>query len=144
MNLPLTRQRTIHENEIDFIDEAVRTSGLPGGSVELEWEPHSVTFNGKIELHAVQYDCRALLGTACWTVRRVGATEPFQSCSCGALARESADGTYGSLRTAVAAALGELVRLKILESFPETKPEIPRDRPEAAAANHPPNDLLRV
>ncbi|HEX4085711.1 MAG TPA: hypothetical protein VHY22_12415 [Chthoniobacteraceae bacterium] len=143
MNISASRQRNIQEGETAFIQQAVRASGLPEGSVELDWEPHAVKFNGAVELQAVLYDCRGLLGTPCWTVRRLASPEPAMPCTCGALVREGADGTYGSLRAGVAAALGELVRLRVFDSLPDLAEPILRDQPLTSPATGP-ADFLRT
>lgn len=110
-----------------MIEEAIRISGLHPESVPVVWNLHSVQIGNLVEIQAVLFDCRGLLDTPCWIVNRMAMPEPPQACSCGALARESCSGTYGSLsgtygsiRGAVATALAEIVRARVMAAPPET------------------------
>jgi len=131
MDISASRKREFHEKEVAFIKDAVLASGLDPASIDLAWDPHAVVLNGAVEIQAVLFDCRGLLDTPCWSVRRFAPSESGQPCSCGALARESADGTYGSLKAAVAAALAEMVRSRVLANltdFAEPVPPILKQR----------------
>jgi hypothetical protein len=132
MDIPPSRKRPFQDKEITFIEDAIKASGLT--ATELQWTAASVKFNNAVELQAVLYDCRGPLETSCWSVRRLAVVQEAQPCSCGAIVRESADGTFGSLKTAVAAALAELVRSRVLASMPEGSEPILKVRPANPAA----------
>jgi hypothetical protein len=129
MDLPASRKREFHEKEVSFIQDAIRASGLDPASIDLAWDSHAVTLNGVVEIQAVLFDCRGLLDTPCWSVHRFVAADAAQPCSCGALVRESADGTYGSLRAAIAAALAETVRSRVLANLTDSSEPILKERP---------------
>lgn len=119
-----------------MIQKAIRASGLLPGSVNVDWDPNAVTLNRSVKIEAVLFDCRGLLDTACWTVRCMVAAESSRACCCGALAREvEANGTYGSLRTAAAAALAELVRMRVLAGVPDSSQTIKKERPPMPAVS---------
>jgi len=116
MDIPASRKREFDAKEISLIGEAIRASGLDAASIPLTWLPHAVQFDGIVEILPVLFDCRGPLETRCWIVRRFAAQAAPEACSCGILVREAASGTYGSLRTAVASALAEVVRARVLDS----------------------------
>ena len=128
MNIPASRQREFHDKEIPLIEEAIRISGLHPESVPVVWNLHSVQIGNLVEIQAVLFDCRGLLDTPCWIVNRMAMAEAPQACSCGALARESCSGTYGSLRGAVATALAEIVRARVMAALPETSDPLVTER----------------
>lgn len=128
MDIPASRKREFHQNEITFVQEAICLSGLDPVTIKVEWDPQMVSLNGSVEIHAVLFDCRGLLDTPCWLVRRLAAAEGAQACSCGELVREAAAGTYGSLRTAVAAAIAEVVRLRVLSNTADPSEPILKER----------------
>ncbi len=74
-------------------------------------------------------------------IRRSAAPEGGQACACGQLVREVATGTYGSLRTAVAAALAETVRSRVLDQLADSSEPILKERPEEQAPVSP-NDFI--
>jgi hypothetical protein len=128
MNIPASRQRKFHEKEVSLIEEAIRMSGLHPESVPVVWDTHSVLIGKVVEVQAVLFDCRGLLDTPCWIVSRTAMPEPPEACSCGALARESCSGTYGSLKAAVATALAEIVRKRVMSALPESSDPILKAR----------------
>jgi len=134
MDLPTSRKRVFQENEVTFIQEAIRASGLDPDSITLAWDPHWVTFNRAVEIQPVLFDCRGALDTPCWVVRRSSAPETEEVCSCGALGREAATGTYGSLKVAVAAAIAEIVRLRVLANIADSSNPVLRERPAGQPA----------
>ena len=126
MDIPASRKREFQQEEVAFINEAIRISEVD--TISVVWNPHSVRFNGGVEIHPVLFDCRASLNTPCWIVRRLSAGEGPQACSCGELVREAVAGTYGSLKTAVAAAIAEVVRLKVLANLVDFSQPILKER----------------
>ena len=132
MDIPPSRKREFQEKEISFVQEAISKSGLEG--VTPVWTRHSVQFNGVVELQPVLFDCRGLLDTPCWTVRSMATPEAAQTCSCGALVREVATGSYGSLKAAVAAAMAEIVRSRVLANIADTSEPILKERPAGQPA----------
>jgi len=127
MNIPASRKREFHEKEVAFIQEAICASGLH--AITPVWNPDSVGFNRVVEIRPVLFDCRGSLDTPCWIVRRSSASEGSQACSCGELVREAATGTYGSLKAATAAALAEVVRLRVLANIADSSEPILKERP---------------
>ena len=107
---------------------------MPPESITLDWEPHSVQFNRVVAIYPVLFDCRGSLDTPCWNVRRTAAPESSRTCECGELVREAATGTYGSLKTAVAAALAEVVRRRVLENIADSSEPISKERPAGQPA----------
>jgi hypothetical protein len=139
MDITASRKREFNEEEAAFIHKALRISEVD--TISLVWNPHCVRFNGVVEIHPALFDCRGLLDTPCWIVRRLSAAEGPQACSCGALVREAAAGTYGSLKTAVAAAIAEVVRLRVLANLDDLSQRILKERPAGPpAACH--NDFI--
>lgn len=134
MDIPAARKREFNPSEITFVQEAICLSGLDPVTIKLEWDPHMVSLNGAVEIHAVLFDCRGLLDTPCWLVRRLSAGAGAQACGCGELVREAATGTYGSLKTAVAAAIAEVVRLRVLENTTDPSQTILKERTEEQQA----------
>jgi hypothetical protein len=144
MDISPSRKREFHDEEVAFIKEAVKASGLDPSSIDLTWNPYSVVLNRAVEIQAVLFDCRGLLNTPCWSVHRFAVYGGPQACSCGALVREAADGTYGSLKAAVAAAIAEIARSRVLallrdfsEPIIQRDELLPEDRPQPA-----PNDFI--
>jgi hypothetical protein len=129
MEIPTARKREFDTKEVTFIQEAIGASGLDPASIDLVWESSSVNINRVVEVHPVLFDCRGLLNTPCWLVSRLSASEGPQACSCGELVREAATGTYGSLKTAIAAALAEVVRLRVLTNITDHSQPILKERP---------------
>jgi hypothetical protein len=114
MEIPIARKREFHDREITFIEEAIRASGVDPGSITLAWDSRWVHFNRVVEIYPILFECpRGSADIPCWIVRRSSLPEGPQTCSCGELVREAATGTYGSLKTAVAAAIAEVVRLRV-------------------------------
>jgi len=143
MDISASRKREFHEKEVAFIQEAIVASGLDPTSIDLAWDAHSVVLNGVVEIQAVLFDCRGLLDTPCWSVRRFVQADAGHACSCGALVRESADGTYGSLKAAIAAALAETVRSTVLANLPADFSEpIPKERPASDLPATSGNDFI--
>lgn len=142
MDISASRQREFLEKEVTYIQEAIRASGLDSASIDLAWNPHSVVLNRAVELQAVLFDCRGLLDTPCWSVRRFAQAETPQACSCGALVRESSDGTYGSLKAAVAAALAETLRAGLLANLTDFSEPILKEQSAAAQPAPAPNDFI--
>ncbi len=139
MNIPASRRREFDATETTFIHEAIRASGMD--AITPVWGPHSVSFNRVVELYPVLFDCRGALNTPCWIVNRLAAAEGPQACSCGELVREAATGTYGALKAAVAAALAEVVRLRVLANIGDSPEPILKERPAGQpAACH--NDFI--
>jgi len=134
MNIPDSRQSGFDATENTLAHEAIRESGL--GGVTLALDRHSARLNGEIEIRPAIFDCRGQLDTHCWVVRRLTGTRENRTCSCGALARNGAEGTYGSLMAAMAAALGEVVRLRVLAHVAGPADSILEERPATAAACH--------
>jgi len=141
MDIPASRKREFDAKEISLIGDAIRASGLDAASVPLTWEPHRVQLDNVVELLPVLFDCRGPLETRCWIVRRLAAQCAPEACSCGILVRESASGTYGSLRTAVASALAEVVRARVLDNIPDAGEVIPKAR-QMETASAAPNDFI--
>ena len=140
MNIPSSRKREFNEKEVTLIHEAIRASGLDPGSITVAWDTHWVRFDRAVEIQPILFDCRGLLDTPCWTVQRFSAPESHQACSCGELVRDAATGTYGSLKTAVAAAIAEVVRLRVLENLADSSEPIlkehpPKERPPGQPAS---------
>lgn len=134
MDIPASRKREFNTKELTFIPDAIRASGMDPASITLVWDPYSVSFNRVVEIHPVLFDCRGSLDTPCWIVRRLSALEGPQACSCGELVREAATGTYGSLKSAVAAALAEVVRLRVLANIADSSEPILKERPAGQPA----------
>jgi len=134
MEIPPSRKREFQENEVTFIKEAIGVSGLDPASITLAWDPHCVNFNRVVEIQPVLFDCRDALDTPCWLVRRSATAESAPTCACGELVREAATGTYGSLKTAVAAALAEVVRSRVLANIADTSEPILKERPAGQPA----------
>lgn len=141
MDIPATRKREFQESERTFIVDAIGASGLDPKSIELSWTLHSVSLNGAVELLPVLFDCRGMLDTPCWLVRRTPPVETSQPCSCGALVRDAASGVYGSLRSAVAASLGEAVRSAVLQKIADPAGGILKERLDGPAPASP-NDFI--
>jgi len=142
MDIPPSRKRELLEKEIAFIKDAVHSSGLDPALINLKWAPQSVVFDHVVELQPVLFDCRGLLDTACWLLRRFApAGDGSDACMCGSLVRGTADGTYSSLKAAMAAALAEVLRSRLLATLPDSAEPIHKrsqaDRPET-----PPNDFI--
>jgi len=129
MNIPASRQREFHDKEITLIREAVLASGLDPSSITLEWEAHVVRFDGLVEIHPALFDCRSVLNTPCWIVECRVKPEQARACSCGSLVREARTGVYGSLKTAVASAMAEVVRARVLTQIPDSSDTILNGRP---------------
>jgi len=132
MDIPPSRKRKFQEKEISFIQDAIRNAGLDG--ITPVWDPHGVQFNGVVEVQPVLFDCRGSLDTPCWIVHRFPASEKAQTCACGQLVREAATGTYGSLKEAVAAALAEIVRARVLTKLADCSEPILKERPAGQTA----------
>jgi hypothetical protein len=140
MDIPPSRKREFDEKEVTFIKEAILNSGLDEEFITLAWGRHSVDFNRVVEIQPVLFDCRGQLDTPCWIVHRAPASEGSKVCACGELVREAADGAYGSLKAAVAAAIGETVRATVLANIPDSPQTILKERP--AGQPTPCNDFI--
>ena len=132
MDIPPSRKREFQEKEISFVREAIAKSGLK--AITPVWSPHSVQFNGVAEIQPVLFDCRGLLDAPCWIVRRISVPGGARTCSCGTLVREAAEGTHGSLKEAVAAAMAEIVRSRVLANIADCSEPILRERPSGQPA----------
>jgi len=128
MDIPPSRKREFHEKEIAFINDALRVSGLDSSSITAAWEPHWVTFNGIVRIEPVLFDCHGWLDTPCWIVRRISTPDSSQTCACGQLVRDAVTGSYGTLREAVATAIGEVVRSRVLAAIPDSAEPIFKER----------------
>jgi hypothetical protein len=138
MNIPDLRQSSFDAAESRLVHEAIRESGLGGLTLTLDRE--SARLNGEIEIRPAIFDCRRQLDTRCWVVQRLTGAHGARTCSCGALARTGAEGTYGSLPAAMAAALGEVVRLRVLAHLADPADSISAERPATPAVCH--NDFI--
>ena len=135
MEIPIARKREFHDREITFIEEAIRASGVDPGSITLAWDSRWVHFNRVVEIYPILFECpRGSADIPCWIVRRSSLPEGPQTCSCGELVREAATGTYGSLKTAVAAAIAEVVRLRVLANIADCSEIVLKDRPAGQPA----------
>lgn len=112
-----------------MIKEAVLASGLDPASISVESHPHSVKFDGLVEIQPALFDCRSVLNTPCWIVSCSVRPEQAQACSCGSLVREARTGVYGSLKTAIASAMAEVVRARVLTQIPDSADTILSARP---------------
>ena len=127
MNIPASRQREFHEREVTLIREGVLASGLEPISIELQ--PRLVLLDGSVEIQPALFDCRGALNTPCWIVSCTAKQERAQNCSCGSLVREARTGVYGSLKTAIASAMAEIVRARILAQIPDSPDAVLNARP---------------
>ena len=133
MDIPPSRKRKFQEKEVSFIQEAILKSGLEPESIIPVWNPYWVNFNGVVEIQPVLFDCRGSFDTPCWIVSRTATLENAPTCACGELVRESATGTHGSLKAAVAAALAEIVRSRVMVAIADCSEPILKERPERPA-----------
>jgi hypothetical protein len=131
MNIPASRQREFHEQEVTLIKEAVLASGI---SISVAWFPHSVQFDGSVEIKPALFDCREVLNTSCWIVACSAKLEQAPACSCGSLVREARNGVYGSLKTAAASAIAEVVRARVLAQIPDSPETVLNARPSEQPA----------
>lgn len=116
-----------------MIREAIFASGINPESVAVKWEPNLVRFDDFVEIQPAMFDCRNLLNTPCWIVSCAVKPDQARACSCGSLVREARTGVYGSLKTAVASAMAEIARARVLTTIPDTSDTILNARPDEVA-----------
>ena len=135
MNIPASRQRTFHQKEVTLIKEGLQASVLGPASITTEWYPHAVRFDGLVEIQPALFDCRSVLNTPCWIVSSAVKPEQAHACSCGSPVREARTGVYGSLKTAIASAMAEVVRARVLTQIPDSADSILNARPAGQPAS---------
>ena len=132
------------EQDINTIHEAIFLAGLDAGSIAVESDRNFVNIDNSVEIQPVLFDCRGALETPSWIVRSLTNPAASEPCSCGIMTRGGEVGTYTVLRDAIAAAIAEVVRLKVMANLQD-----PRDSSADAGvpAAHLPklfqNDFIR-
>jgi len=144
MQTRICKKGKFEEKDLKSIQEAIRAAGLDPAAVIIESDWHFVNINKVVEIQPVLFDCRGLLDTPSWIVRRRDDSVAGEPCSCGVMTRGGEIGTYIDLQEAIAAAIAELVRLKVLAQLhhaPETASS--EKTPATTGAIHYPNDFIR-
>lgn len=115
--------------DLELIREAIHLAGLDRDILTIDSSWNFVNINDLVEIQPVLFDCQGTVNAPTWTVRRLNDphTEP---CSCGVMMRGAEIGTYTTLPEAVAVAVAEVVRLKMLAA-------LERCEHPAAAQEHP-------
>jgi hypothetical protein len=118
--------------DLDVVQAAIRLAGLDARSLVIKSGKHYLNINNSVEIQPLLFDCRGLLDTPSWIVRYSGDTASSELCSCGVTVRGGEIGTYTGVREAIAAAVAEVVRFKLLAELPRSAASS-----EAANSTHP-------
>lgn len=113
----LCKKGKFDANDLKTVREAFRIIGIGQDSIHIESDWHYVNINGAVEIQPLLFDCRGALDTPSWIVRDVSNPSSGEPCSCGVMTRGGEVGTYAGLDEAIAAAVAELVRQKVLANL---------------------------
>ena len=108
--------------DLKQIQEAIRLAGLDRDMVVIESDWHFVNINHAVEIQPVLFDCRGELDSPSWVVRNVADASSLEPCSCGVMERGGEIGKYQHLDGAIAAAIAEVVRLKVMAGLQHSVP----------------------
>ena len=143
MNKRACRKGKFDAADLRQIKEAIHLAGLDHDMIAIESDRHFVNINHAVEIQPVLFDCKGQLDAPSWVVRSVkdAALEP---CACGVMERGGEIGNYTSLPEAIAAAISEVVRLKVLAGLLESNQTFNSDHAAALHMLNPcKNDFIR-
>ncbi len=143
MHTRICQKGKFEEKDLKSIQEAIRAAGLDPAAVIIESDWHFVNINKVVEIQPVLFDCRGLLDTASWIVRRRDSSVADEPCSCGVMTRGGEIGTYNDLQEAIATAVAEVVRLKVLAKLHYTQEGASDKTSVTDNPIHYPNDFIR-
>ncbi len=104
-----TRKKSgFNKADLALVQAAIRLAGVDLHLLAIKSGKDFLNIDDTIEIHPL-----SLLGTRCWIVRLPAGTAFPGPCSCGATHRGEI-GTYTNKSEAVAAAIAEVIRLKLL------------------------------
>lgn len=104
------------QEALALVMEAVRAGAEAScsKSMSVEMGAHFISIDDCVEIQPLLFDCRGLLQAPSFVVRRIDALSS-RECECGEMLRGSEIGNTATLPEAVAIAVSEALRRKILE-----------------------------
>ena len=114
MNDKACKKGKFEAADLRQIQEAIHLAGLDRDMVVIESDWHFVNINHTVEIQPVLFDCRGEVDAPSWVVRSVADASTLEPCSCGVMERGGEIGKYPRLDEAIAAAIAEVVRLKVM------------------------------
>jgi hypothetical protein len=126
------------QEALALVREAVRAGaeGVSAQSMSVEVGPHFISIDQCVEIQPLLFDCRGLLRAPSFVIRRMDDVSLSKPCECGEVTRGSEIGNTTSLCEAVALAVSEALRRKILfrlENFttnqPTSRNHVPKTNP---------------